>query len=148
MPVYHVQHVSVEPMSSLSPHQSGVEIQEFARPLFNEPLFIKHVNSAFIGTDLEKTLRQNYCKDLVIIGLTTDHCISTTTRMAANLGFNVFVIEDATATFERRSHDGKYFSADEIHEAALASLHQEFATILKIQQIKTHIDQGAEDVNS
>jgi hypothetical protein len=37
---------------------------------------------------------------------------STTTRMADNLGFEVVVVEDATATFERTGPDGVRYSAD------------------------------------
>ncbi len=147
MPVYHAQHISTDPTSPLRSGQAGVEIQEIVRPLYSELVFKKHVNSVFIGTDLEQSLKQNKCRDIVIVGLTTDHCISTTARMAENLGFNVFVIEDATATFERQSFDGEKFSADEIHRAALASLHQEFATILNSGQIKTLTDKKVKNVN-
>jgi nicotinamidase-related amidase len=55
--------------------------------------------------------------------------------MAGNLGFNVTVVEDATATFERRGPDGSHFSADLMHRAALASLHGEFATVRTTQDI-------------
>jgi hypothetical protein len=50
--------------------------------------------------------------------------------MAANLGFGVLVVADATATFGRAGHDGRRYSADEVHRLALASLHGEFATVL------------------
>jgi nicotinamidase-related amidase len=112
-----------------------VEFKPEALPHEGEPIFQKHVNSAFIGTELESTLRRNNVTDLVIVGLTTDHCVSTTTRMAGNLGFNVQVVADATATFERTSYDGKHYSAQDLHESALASLHGEFATIVQTQDL-------------
>ena len=64
-------------------------------------MFQKNVNSAFIGTGLENfhLKKQNYTS-LVIVGLTTPHCVSTTTRMAGNLGFQSFVVSDATAAFD------------------------------------------------
>ena len=88
------------------------------------------MNSAFIGTALETHLRQRGVRRLVIGGLTTDHCVSTTARMAANLGFVVMVVADGTATFGRYSHDGRHYSAEEVHRLALASLHGEFARVL------------------
>jgi nicotinamidase-related amidase len=129
-PVIHVQHLSTLPTSPLRPHQSGSEFKAEALPLSHEPIFQKNVNSAFIGTSLEAYLRENQIETLAIAGLTTDHCVSTTTRMAANLGFKVLLISDGTATFERISYNGKHYTAEEIHESALASLHEEFATVV------------------
>ena len=134
-PIIHIQHVSVTPNSPLRPHQYGVEFKPDAKPLEGELVFQKHVNSAFIGTDLESTLRRENVTELVIVGLTTDHCVSTTTRMAANLGFQVQVVADATATFERTSYDGKHYSAQDMHDSALTSLHGEFATIVQTQDL-------------
>jgi nicotinamidase-related amidase len=48
--------------------------------------------------------------------------------MAGNLGFETYVISDATATFDR-SYDGKHYSAEEIHAISLANLHLEFAEV-------------------
>jgi nicotinamidase-related amidase len=93
------------------------------------------VNSGFIGTDLEPYLRANGIDNLVIVGLTTDHCVSTTARMAGNLGFTVTLVEDATATFERNGPDGIHYSADLMHRAALASLHGEFATVRSARDV-------------
>jgi nicotinamidase-related amidase len=50
--------------------------------------------------------------------------------MARNLGFNVVVVSDATFTFERTDQNGRYWSAEDMHESALASLHEEFAEIV------------------
>lgn len=100
-----------------------------------EPVITRTVNSALIGTDLEARLRGAGIATVVLCGLTTDHCVSTTARMAANLGFTVLLAEDACATFERHGPDGIYFSAEQMHAGALASLHGEFARIVAVSQL-------------
>jgi nicotinamidase-related amidase len=134
-PVIHVQHMSREPDSPFRPERPGNAFKAEATPLGDEPVFQKQVNSAFIGTDLEDYLRQHGIQELILVGLTTDHCVSTSARTAANLGFAVTVVADATATFDRVSYDGVSFDAEQMHQAALASLHSEFATIRRSHEL-------------
>ena len=100
------------------------------KPIGGEPVIEKDVNSAFIGTDLKERLESKGIKDLVIVGLTTNHCVSTSTRMAGNLGFHVLLISDATATFDLVGISGELFDAETIHQTALASLNNEFAKVI------------------
>jgi nicotinamidase-related amidase len=134
LPVFHIKHNSDNAKSRLAPGQPGNEIKEIVKPINGEPVIGKNVNSAFIGTDLRERLDKEEIKSLVIIGLTTDHCVSTTTRMAGNFGYETFVISDATATFDRIGPDGKKIDAEVIHTVSLASLHGEFATVLSMKE--------------
>ncbi len=134
-PVWHIQHMSTEPDSPLRPGLPGNAIKAIVAPQVGEPVISKNVNSAFIGTDLEAQLRAAGIDSLVIVGLTTDHCVSTTARMANNLGFTTTVVADATAAHERVSYDGARYSADTVHALALANLHDEFATVLMTNEI-------------
>jgi nicotinamidase-related amidase len=129
-PVFHIQHLSSSESSPLHPRSPGSAIQEIVRPLENEPVLQKHVNSAFIGTPLEDSLRRRDIRTLVMVGLTTPHCVSTSARMAANLGFEVYLPGDAIAAFAMAGPDGTLYSADEIHNVSLATLHGEFATVV------------------
>jgi nicotinamidase-related amidase len=129
-PIRHIVHDSVEPGSLLRPDSPGNAIQDIATPNAGEPLYRKHVNSAFIGTTLESDLRRDRIDTVVIVGLTTNHCVSTTARMAGNLGFSTFVISDATASFARPALDGRLRPAEDVHSAALSDLHGEFATVV------------------
>lgn len=134
-PVIHVQHLSHSLSSPLHPEQAGVEFMDFAKPLPGEAVFQKHVNSAFIGTALEQTLHDEGIDTLVIAGISTDHCVSTSTRMAANLGFTTWLVADATIAFGRTGFDGTYYEADTVHAVALASLHEEFSTVMNTNTV-------------
>jgi nicotinamidase-related amidase len=134
-PVIHVHHESSSPTGAFRKGGPGVLTKPEAMPEEGERLYWKAVNSAFIGTSLEADLRQDGISTLVIVGLTTNHCVSTTARMAGNLGFKTFVVSDGTATFERVGLDGRVRTADEVHAAALSDIHEEFATVVKTSAI-------------
>jgi nicotinamidase-related amidase len=128
-PLFHVRHLSKNPQSPLAPGQPGSEIKPEVRPLPGEPVIEKSVNSAFIGTDLEARLRRAGITHLVVAGLTTMHCVSTTVRMAGNLGFDTVLAADACAAYSQTGYDGKRYDAETMHTTALASLHGEFAEV-------------------
>ena len=129
-PVIHVRHASAEPGGRFIPGTPAFEFKPEAAPLEGEPVITKDVNSAFIGTDLEARLREDGVETVALVGLTTDHCVSSTARMAANLGFDTWVLGDATATHQRRAPGGELIPAEHMHRAALASLDDEFAEVL------------------
>lgn len=134
-PVVHIRHCSTEPNSTLRPELPGSEFKDEVAPLPEETQFSKTVNSAFIGTELEEFLRTNNISSLVVVGLTTDHCVSTSVRMAENLGFDVTLVSDATAAFERVGYDGKFYSADDIHAINLISLDGEFCRVRSTKDV-------------
>ena len=134
-PVIHVKHCSLEEGSPLRKDSIGCNFKPEVTPIENEIVFEKSVNSAFIGTQLEPYLKKNNYQTLVIVGLTTDHCVSTTTRMAGNLGFSAILVSDATATFDKVGPNGTLYKAEEIHNIHLASLNNEFCEVCTTQSI-------------
>ena len=140
LPVFHIQHMSLSPTSPLNPNHPGNAIKDALQPCAGEPVIQKNVNSAFIGTDLEQQLRKIGCNSLVIVGLTTPHCVSTTTRMAGNLGFETYLVSDATAAFGLTGHDGRKYSAQEVHDVTLTTLSGEFATIVETNELLQAIE--------
>jgi nicotinamidase-related amidase len=135
LPVLHVQHCSTDPLSPLRPGLPGAALKEATGPRPGELVIQKRVNSAFIDTPLEAHLEREGISSLVVVGFTTDHCVSTTVRMAGNLGFTAFLVSDATATFARGGVDGRWYSAEAIHQIHLASLHGEFCTVLTCAEV-------------
>jgi nicotinamidase-related amidase len=133
--VIHIQHTSDNLNSVFHPMNEGFAIKEIVEPIDEEVIFTKKVNSSFIGTNLEEHLIVNEISTVVITGLTTPHCVSTTTRMSGNLGFNTYLISDATAAFGLKDQNDRYYDAETIHNISLATLHDEFATILTTEQL-------------
>lgn len=134
-PILHVWHDSPAPDGAFREGTIGNMPKPEGLPLPTESTYRKRVNSAFIGTTLEQDLRANHVDSVVLVGFTTNHCVSTTARMAGNLGFATFVVSDATAAFERFTIDGRRRSAEEVHDAALSDLSEEFATIVNADDI-------------
>jgi nicotinamidase-related amidase len=134
-PVVHIQHLSTNPESPLYPGKPGVPHKREVAPAEGEPVMTKNVNSGFIGTDLEQWLRENGIGQVVIAGLTTNHCVETTTRMAGNLGFDATLAHDACAAHDLTGPDGTHYSADTVHAMSLANIASEFAAVLSTDQV-------------
>ncbi|KAI9040479.1 cysteine hydrolase family protein [Aspergillus affinis] len=158
--VIHILHSSASPVSPLHADHpdNGIRPYDFAQPApdGSEPVMWKHVNSSFIGTDLEAHIRSRGIRQIILAGLTTDHCVSTTTRMAANLGVvdhfpegpitidaksgqqdpvpidhgRIILVADATATFAKAGID-----AETIHAVSVASLQEEFAEVMSTADV-------------
>jgi nicotinamidase-related amidase len=135
LPIFHVKHNSRSSRSPLHPDNPGNAFKDLAAPRDGEPVIGKDVNSAFIGTDLEAQLRAGEIDRVIIVGLTTPHCISTTARMASNLGFKTTIVSDATAAHAGRGPDGKKVDAETMHYHALAALNGEFAKIVTTEEL-------------
>ena len=134
-PLFHVRHSSVNAGSPLHRSRDGFQFKPEAQPLAGEPVYTKQVNSGFIGTDLERDLRAAGVRTLVMAGFTTDHCVSTTARMGANLGFAVCIAADACVTHNRTDPWGASWSAEQMHRTALASLANEFALVANTAEL-------------
>lgn len=108
---------------------------------------IKDVNSGFIGTNLEEILRSHFGTHentkVYILGLSTDHCVSTTTRMAGNLKVagEVVLIGDATAAWEKvvEEGDGQGLDAELVMRVHLQSL-REFARVSTTKRVLEEVE--------
>lgn len=141
LPIIHIRHCSKNSKGRFGKESPGNQFKDILQPLAGEPIVEKNVNSAFIGTDLKSRLESMKAEQIVITGLTTDHCVSTTTRMSGNYGFETYLVSDATATFDKRGFDGKIYPAEVVHETELAIVHDGwFATVATTKQILSKLE--------
>jgi nicotinamidase-related amidase len=134
-PIYHIRHDSLEPASTYRPGQPGNEFKPEAQPLPDETVVTKHTNSAFIGTDLEVRLRAAGQTILIVTGVITNNSVEATVRMAGNLGFDTFLVEDAAFTFGRNDWAGVFRTASEVHAMSLANLDGEYCRVTRTSAV-------------
>ncbi len=130
-PLYHIRHDSTEPESTYRPGQPGHDFKPETEPLTGEIVIGKQTNSAFIGTDLESRLRESRQNVLIVAGVITNNSVEATVRMAGNLGFEVYLVEDATFTFGRNDWYGVFRTAAEVHAMSLANLDGEYCRVVR-----------------
>lgn len=141
--IVHVFHKSTNPRSPLHPSSAGMNFMPCALPSAGEVVVSKSTHSAFVNTQLEKILREQDVRQLIIGGVTTDHCVSTSTRMASDLGIVdrqsddgessrgiLALISDATACFNKGG-----FDAETVHAVNIASLEEEFAQVVATRDV-------------
>lgn len=135
LPVIHVQHVSTRPGATFFlPDTPGVRIHESVAPLEDETVLQKNFPNSFRETPLLAHLRSIDVTQLVIAGMMTQMCIDTSTRAAADLGFQCVLAHDACAT-KALSFGGATVSAADVQTAFLAALNGLFARVLSADDI-------------
>jgi nicotinamidase-related amidase len=135
LPIIHIQHISTRPGATFFlPDTVGVEIHESAAPAGGEAVFQKHYPNSFRETPLLAHLRDRQISQLVIAGMMTHMCVDSTTRAAADLGFQCVLAHDACAT-RALSFGNAAVSAEDVHTAFLAALNGLFAKVLSVEEI-------------
>jgi nicotinamidase-related amidase len=139
-PIFHVKHDGTLANSTYRPGQPGNDFKPEVAPLSGETIVIKHTNSAFIGTEFDRLLRRAKIHTLVIMGVITNNSLEATVRMAGNLGFETYLVEDACFTFARRDYSGRLRTAEEVHDMSLANLDRHYCTVTQTQAILAAIN--------
>ncbi|RFU73553.1 isochorismatase hydrolase [Trichoderma arundinaceum] len=143
--IFHVCHYSTLPHSPLHPSNGAIDFQPYAAPLPSEPTFPKHKNSGFVGTNLEAAIRERKITTLVVCGLMTEHCVSSTLRQASDLGVvdgvhgedskgRILLVQDATGSYDT-TFGGRYYDAETVHSVHLSGLDTEFCQVVNLKVV-------------
>jgi nicotinamidase-related amidase len=128
MPVFHIQHDA----GSGSPYDITAHVGAIAdevAPIEGEPVIVKNFPNSFVETDLHQQLQSAGIRHVILAGFMTHMCINSTAHGAFNLGYEVTVVANATATRPLATANGKVLTAEEVHEGAIASTRDLYAAI-------------------
>ncbi|MDG1431316.1 MAG: cysteine hydrolase family protein [Paracoccaceae bacterium] len=133
--VVHVHHHDTNPDYPFYPGTPGVVVQPFAAPLPDEAVVIKTTSSGFSGTELQSILQEAGVERTVLCGATANHCVESTTRSAADLGYQPIYAADAVWTYALTGPDGVTHTAEQIHSVSMATLEGELASVMPTKDI-------------
>ncbi|MDR3673313.1 MAG: isochorismatase family protein [Holophaga sp.] len=137
LPVFFVLHSDRDAaFQTTSPHY---KLMDFLRPRPEEPVLHKITRNCFTSTPLQRLLTQRGVRHLAITGIQMEQCCETTTRLAADLGYQVDFVLDATLTFPiPHMVDGQQvgeLGVAEIAERTCFVLRDRFARIVDTAQL-------------
>ena len=103
----------------LPKEREDAQIVEELAPREGEIVVTKTTDSALTGTNLRLVLHNMGIKNVVLTGIFTDQCISSTVRSLADESFNVILVEDCCAA-----------GTDELHRKELEILNMIYCHVI------------------
>ncbi|MFP5287855.1 MAG: cysteine hydrolase family protein [Thermoanaerobaculia bacterium] len=141
LPVFFILHTDPDP--GFERDSPLVKVMDFLSPRETEPVILKDTRNAFTSTDLQKRLDAKGVRRVVVTGISTEQCCETTTRVAADLGYDVDFVTEATRTFPIALPDGGEMSTDEIVLRTEAVLRNRFARIARVDELVEELEKAA-----
>ena len=133
--VVHIHHHGTDKDDPFHPDAPGSAVQPVAAPLPGEPVVIKTGSSGFVGTSLRIILQEASIERVVLCGATANHCVESTTRSAADLGYQPIYAADAVWTYGITGPDGASHNAEQIHSVNMATHEGEIAAVKSTKDI-------------
>lgn len=91
------------------------EIVEQVAPQGDEIIITKTASGVFNATNIDYVLKNMGIKNLVMTGVLTNECVENAVRAAADIGYNVIMINDATAAFRKELHENTIKALDGVY---------------------------------
>lgn len=113
------------------------KLMDFIHPQPDEPVWVKSTRNCFTSTALVPHLLAKNVRRVAITGIQTEQCCETSARVAADLGYAVDFITDATMTFPIPNWDnpGEELGVDDIRSRTEYALRRRFARIVSSAQL-------------
>jgi len=138
LPVVFILHNDPDP--GFRPGDPEVRLMGFLRPEAGEPVVLKNTRNAFTSTNLQAMLDARGVRRVVVTGISTEQCCETTTRVAADLGYDADFVTEATATFPITDPEsGDVLTTDEIIRRTEFVLRGRFARIARVAALEEEL---------
>lgn len=142
LPVIFVLHTDED--AAFAPGSPYIRLMDFLTWERGEPMLVKNTRNAFTSTPLERILRERGVRRLAITGIQTEQCCETTARLAADLGYDVDFVSEATRTFPIVHPDlPEELSADEVVRRTEYVLRKRFARITPVDALVAELQETA-----
>ena len=135
LPIAHIMHIAASPQATFFlPDTPGIQIHAAVAPLAGEFVVMKHSPNSFLDTSLLDFLRELEVERLVAAGMMTHMCVDATVRAACDLGFEIWLAQDACASRDL-VFQGETIPAACVQNAFLAALQSAYASVMPTSEI-------------
>jgi nicotinamidase-related amidase len=97
-------------------------IRSELEPVEGETVVRKTAFGAFNGSDIDEQLRQRGIRNLVLTGISTNCCVESTTRDAAERGYGCVIVDDGTADYQPEAHEASLLALSFNHARVARSV--------------------------
>ena len=104
-------------------------------PQGNDVIILKTTSGTFSSTDLDHQLRNLGVSMVIITGVVTNFCVENTARIAADLGYNVVLVDDSCAAW-----------SPSLHEATLCNINLMFGSVLTTEKVLKKLKESIQNV--
>lgn len=140
LPLFHIQHAMPPErgLSFLIEGTKGAEIHPLVAPKEGEAIVVKTYPNSFFNTDLHEQLQAKGITNLIICGMMTQMCVSTTARAAMELGYTSTIASDATASLALEL-EGELVPAEIVYRGNLAALNGSVSRVSKTDTVLSEL---------
>jgi len=140
LPIVYFLHTDSD--EAFAKEDPSFKLMDFLKPRNDEPVMVKNTRNCFTSTTLQPYLMEKDVRRVSIAGIQTEQCCETTARIAADLGYAVDFVTEATMTFPIPNWDkpGEELGVDAIRERTEYALRRRFARITTVNQLTKELN--------